>query len=151
MRNLLVLLTFVILLTNCNSSPVEKPKDLIDKDVMVDILYDLYIANAMNSSDTRYLKDLNLTPAKYVYNKYKVDSLQFSRSDRYYATDVDEYENMYKRLTTKIQNEKAAIDAIIAKNPTPEVKSSLDTGKLRDSLRKKRALRSEINLDSLRN
>lgn len=139
-----------MLLVNCNSSPVEKPKDLIEKDVMVDILYDLYLANAMNTSDTKYLKELNLTPAKYVYHKYKVDSLQFSRSNRYYATDVDDYEKMYKKLTTRIQTEKAAIDASGTDNPDDEevvIKNSLQ----RDSLRKKRAFRAEIAKDSLKN
>lgn len=150
MRKLLLFLIVGMLLVNCNSSPVEKPKDLIEKDVMVDILYDLYLANAMNTSDAKYLKELNLTPAKYVYHKYKVDSLQFSRSNRYYATDVDDYEKMYKKLTTRIQAEKAAIDASGTDNPDDEeivIKNNLQ----RDSLRKKRALRVELAQDSLKN
>lgn len=117
MRKLLLLLALGLLLLNCNSSAIEKPKDLLSKDQMVDILYDLYVVNAIKTTDMLYLVDRNVTPAKYILHKYKVDSVQFSQSDRYYASDVEEYEKIYQRVTEKLQVNKAALDSLISKNP----------------------------------
>ena len=147
MKRLLLIISICLLLLNCESKPVEKPEDLISKDKMVDILYDLYVVNAIKSSNAKYLNELHITPANYIYQKYKVDSLQFSRSDRYYATDVDDYEKLYQRVTTRLQERKAAIDTLISKNPEETVKKN-DTlvapFKTRDSLSKKRALKKGL-------
>lgn len=157
MKKLLALLTICFLLQNCDSKPVEKPKDLVSKDMMVDILYDLYVVNAMKSSDMEYLKKNNITPAKYIFEKYKVDSLQFSRSDRYYATDIETYEKLHERVTKRLQDDKAAIDSLLAKNPEDEeikdsvAKPPVTPYKVRDSLRKNRTLRSAFFKDSVKN
>lgn len=120
MRKLVLLLFCGLLVVNCTSSPLEKPKDLIDEDQMVAILYDLYLVNAMKSSSTPYLKEHNVTPSKYILHKYKVDSIRFSRSDRYYASDIDTYEKLYQRVTQKLQEDKAKIDALMAKEANSE-------------------------------
>ena len=157
MKKLLLILIVGSLFAHCNSNPIKKPKDLISKEVMVDILYDLYLTNALNATDTEYLLDRGITPAKYIYAKYKVDSLQFSRSDRYYAADVDDYEKLYKRVTSKLKSEKESIDTLIAKNVNlgikkDEVKSKgFNSIKLADSLSKKRLSRKETLRDSTRN
>lgn len=156
MKKLLALLTLCLLLQNCDSKPVEKPEDLVSKDMMVDILYDLYVINAMKSSEMEYLKEQNITPAKYIYEKYKVDSLQFSRSDRYYATDISTYEKLHERVTKRLQDDKAAIDSLLVKNPEEEIKDDVAKPivtpfKTRDSLRKKRTLRAKLIQDSIKN
>ena len=157
MKKLLLILSLGILFAHCNSNPIEKPKDLISKEVMVDILYDLYLTNTLNSSDSKYLLDRGITPAKYIYTKYKVDSLQFSRSDRYYAADVEDYEKLYKNVTLKLLKEKEIIDALIAKEVKLDMKNEEIKSKdftpieLADSLSKKRLHRKKILKDSLRN
>lgn len=156
MKKLLLIISLSLLLLNCDSKPVEKPNDLISKEMMVDILYDLYVVNAIKSSNAKYLNELNITPANYIYQKYKVDSLQFSRSDRYYATDVEDYEKLYQRVTTRLQEQKAKIDTLIAKNPEKIVeKNSNDTlvatFKTRDSLSKKRVLRKGLSKEGAEN
>ena len=157
MKKLLLILCFGIVLANCNSSPVEKPKDLIDKDMMVDILYDLYLTNALNSTDSKYLLDKGITPAKYIYGKYNVDSLQFSRSDRYYAADIDAYEKMYKSVTLKLQKEKEVIDTLISKELKSDLNddelesNNLPSKNLRDSLANKRLQRKKDFKNSIKN
>jgi hypothetical protein len=156
MKKGLVILTLGLLLINCNSDAIEKPKNLVDKDQMIAILYDLYLVNAIKSSDITYIQKNNITSANYIFQKYKVDSLQFSQSDLYYASDVEEYEKMYQRVTQKLQEHKAAIDSLIAKNPNEEVKSEQVAPvakplKVRDSLRKKRFNQTTLFKDSTRN
>lgn len=157
MKKLFLIFFCGILLVNCNSNPVEKPKDLLDEDQMVSILYDLYLINAVKSSNVAYLKENNITPSKYILHKYKVDSLQFSRSDRYYATDIDVYENIYKRVTQKLQDNKAVLDSLMAKetkfeNAEDFKKSDVAPVKL-DASKSKRSIKKTLftRKDSIKN
>lgn len=139
-----------MLLFNCKSNAVEKPEKLIEKEVMAAIFYDLYLANAIYSTDAKYFADREVTPAKFVYQKYKIDSLQFAQNDRYYASDVVLYEKLFRSVTEKLQKDKSLIDTLIAKSPPVEVKEVVEkplnsASELRDSLRKKRLLTGEMN------
>lgn len=141
-----------LLLMNCNSDAVEEPKDLVDEDLMVAILYDLYLVNAIKSSDISYVQKNNITSANYILQKYKVDSLQFSRSDLYYAADAEEYEKMYQRVIQKFQENKAAIDTLIAKNPDQVIKKKrlqpIDQPlEVRDSIKKRRVNKGNLLRD----
>ena len=156
MRKLILLFSLGILLVNCESKGVEKPKDLVGKDKMVDIWYDLYLINAMKSTELKFLQDRNITPASYIFEKYKVDSIQFGTSDRYYASNVEEYENLHKKVTTRLQNDKARIDSILLKNPELEVNKEVNNSmeapiKSRELLRKKHDVRGALFKDSLKN
>jgi hypothetical protein len=140
---------------SCSSNTAEKPKDLIDKDQMVAILYDLYVINAMKSSNMQYLEDRRITSASYILHKYKVDSLQFEQSDRYYASDVEEYEKLYQRVSEKLNVNKAVIDSLIAKNPEQEIKienSAATPDKiLKDPRKKKKLVTKNLFNDSIQN
>lgn len=145
-----------MLLLNCNSSAVEKPKNLIDQDEMVNIFYDLYVANAMYSTDAKYFADRDLTPAKYVYKKYKIDSLEFAQNDHYYASDVVNYEKIFSSVTERLQKDKALVDTLIAKSPEVaskkiQKKTASTPLQLRDSLRKKRLFKLQTNMDEVKN
>lgn len=134
MKKILVAFALISILAACNSSPIEKPDNLIEEDKMVNILYDLYLVNAMKNEQTDFLNKNNITPANYIYNKYKIDSLQFAQSDQYYAANLEVYEQLYQEVTTKIQKDKAQLDTLIARNPQKQVKKekpvlSLETNK----------------------
>ncbi|WP_432672936.1 DUF4296 domain-containing protein [Flavobacterium sp. SM2513] len=157
MKKMILILVLGVMLVNCNSKSVPKPDNLIGEDEMVDILYDLYVINAIRLNNSTYLKEQNSTPAKYIYQKYKIDSLQFIQSDHYYAADIDDYEKLHQRVTKRIERNKATIDSLIAKTPPekrqpPRVDKVQETQfKLRDSLREKRLLREKTFSDSTRN
>ncbi len=146
-----ILLTFLLgfLLLNCDSKVIEKPDNLISEDQMLDILYDLYLIGAIKSNNNQYLVDHDITPSKYIYKKYNIDSLQFAKSDQYYASDLEDYEKLYQRLTKKIEQEKAEMDSLAKK--FPDVKKKSTTVKpvttplqVRDSLKKSSQLRSRL-------
>jgi hypothetical protein len=70
----------IVLFASCTSNTIyKKPKDLIPEDQMVDLLVDLYIANAAyNSKTKKSLKKIDYLPL--IYEKYHIDSLRFRKS-----------------------------------------------------------------------
>ena len=104
---------------------------------MVDIIYDLTILQAMRGNFQAKLDSNNIDVANYVYKKYKIDSLQFANSNRYYASDVASYNRMYNRVNERLVSEKAKADTL-AKKEEDQIKNKLklqeeisktDTGK----------------------
>jgi hypothetical protein len=93
--------------TSCKEEIVPKPKNLIEKDKMVNIIYDLAIleaARTQNSSVQNYLK-----PTEFIKNKYKIDSLTFAKSTQYYASDIKEYKKMYDEVKERLTAENAKL------------------------------------------
>lgn len=155
MKKSILFLLIGILFANCESKVIQKPENLITEDQMVDILYDLYVLNAIKSNNFSDLELQDISPAQYIYHKYNIDSLQFAQSDKYYASDINEYEKLHERVTTRLKNNKAKIDSIIAKNPEEKTQDSISKATpkpitSRDSLIKKRILRSTFLADSIK-
>ena len=115
MKKNLSLFVLVALFLSCNKDLVEKPDNLIDKKVMGDILYDISMLEALKyqNQDSLYANGVN--PKTYIYKKYKIDSIQFAKSNAYYASDYREYKKMYDALGERLKKEKAAVDLIIKK------------------------------------
>ena len=137
MKKIISLFALVALLISCNKDLVEKPDNLIDKKVMGDILYDMAILEAIKyqGPDTLYAYGIN--PKTYIYKKYKIDSLQFAKSNAFYAADYREYKKMFDDLNQRVKKEKAAIDLI---NKKAEKKASAlgkaKAKKVQDSIKK---------------
>jgi hypothetical protein len=119
-RSVLICLLFSFI--SCNNA-VEKPKNLIEKDKMVDILYDLSLLEAIKSQNISggiSNKDANA----YLYKKYKIDSIQLAQSNKYYASDVDEYKKMFGKVKSRLeaQSKKMGISPGSGNNvPMPEI------------------------------
>lgn len=105
-----IFLTLFSLLICCNEKVIEKPKDLISKDQMALILYDLAIINAAKTTNPKYLIDRNFEAMPFIFNKYGIDSIQFVRSDIYYASIPDEYESIYKVVEARLEREKNEVE-----------------------------------------
>lgn len=99
----LVIVLFLMILGCKPKEVVEKPDHLIQRDTMISILYDLSLLQSASNHniDSNYNKNI---PA-FIAKKYKVDSLQFVQSNRYYASQVDEYQKMYEEVYQKIKTE----------------------------------------------
>ncbi len=109
MKNLLFLLGFVFMLS-CNEKTIEPPANLIGKDKMVDILYDLAIINASKGINATVLEQHGIDPMPYIFEKHNIDSLQFVKSDVYYASLPREYETIYKRLSARLEKEREILE-----------------------------------------
>ncbi len=88
MKTIVYMLGF-LLLGSCTSNTIlEKPKDLISKDKMANILTDLFLATGAKSvKNIEGKRRLNYMPQ--VYEKYKIDSTQFKESNYYYTSLID--------------------------------------------------------------
>ena len=120
MRLITLLLAFLLVLISCTSA-IEKPKKLIEKDKMVDILYDIALLEAIKSQNVNggiSSKKAN----EFLFQKYKIDSLQWEENNKYYAADIEEYKKMYEEVKQRIQEEtqktnKASSESSLPSNP----------------------------------
>ncbi len=83
---------------------MDKPENLIPKEQMVAILQDLAIVNAAKTTNVQVLRDNDIEPMDYIFEKYNIDSLQLVESDRYYASLPVEYEKIYKEVEANLES-----------------------------------------------
>lgn len=95
---------------SCGNNAVEKPEKLIDKDVMVDVLYDLtVIQSAQNYNPGTFSKN-DIKVNEIIYKKHNIDSVSFAQSNRYYAADPHQYQKLFKKVTEKIEAKKKELN-----------------------------------------
>jgi hypothetical protein len=105
MKKLAVLFLCFALFGSCENAVVEKPDNLIDQDKMVDIMFDISVLEAMKSQTTLVLEANKINPNTYIYKKYSIDSLQFANSDKYYASDVKKYKEIFDEVNKRIEEQ----------------------------------------------
>jgi len=103
MNKIIYIFFIVLLLLSCTSRTIyKKPKNLIEKDQMIALWTDIYIAKGARTVkmvDQR--KNINHIPS--VLEKYNIDSLQFSESNFYYTSRIDEYEKMFEEVQNRLK------------------------------------------------
>jgi DNA polymerase II small subunit/DNA polymerase delta subunit B len=105
---------------------------------MKQIIYDLSLLQAMRGVNQAALDSNGINPATYVYKKYKVDSLQFAKSDQYYAVEnIKHYEKMYAEISEAIVKEKTRIESELKKetDTTKILERKLDVKAKKDSVK----------------
>ncbi|MES2804313.1 DUF4296 domain-containing protein [Flavobacterium sp. 11] len=140
MRKIITFLTIVTLFVSCKEEVVNKPERLIEKDVMVDIMYDLSILEAIRNQNPASLDTFKINSRDYIFKKYKIDSVQFAKSNVYYASDYNEYKSMFEQIRKRLEANTKSVDSLVKlkkkkKNPIVDKKQkqvaiSRDTTKL---------------------
>ncbi len=140
MKKSIVLLIAILLCFSCepNLKP-EKPDNLIPKDKMTDLLFDMFIVTSAKGIKRTKFESFGLDPEDYILKKYNIDSLQFAESNNYYAYDVELYKSMIEDVKAKLSSEKEKYEAI-------EKKEEEERKRKRDSLIEKRK-NSKITTD----
>ncbi len=105
MKKLVTLFLLFTILISCQKPAVPKPDNLIDEEIMVDIMYDISILEAMKSQKAVVLESNAINPNTYIYKKYKVDSLQFANSDKFYASDIKKYKEIFDKVNKRMEEE----------------------------------------------
>lgn len=95
---------------SCGNGVVEKPDNLIEKEVMVDILYDLAIIQSTESNNPNIFLQNEIRVNEMIYKKYNIDSASFAQSNRYYASDPHNYQKLFKQVSEKITAKKEALN-----------------------------------------
>lgn len=144
-------LFLILLLISCGSEGkkrVKKPSDLISKNTMVDIIYDMSIISAAKGVNRKLMEQEGLHPEKYIYDKYNIDSVQFAQSNEYYAFDLDAYEQIYSKVKVKLENNKKLYSDLVQIEQKQKDSINKIQRQLRDSLREQRQLGNE-NLEGI--
>jgi hypothetical protein len=119
-KALFVLLVISFVTLSCKEEIVEKPKNLIERDKMKEIIYDLAILeSARNQTSTTHSYP---KASVFLNEKYKVDSLTFAKSTQYYASDIEEYKKMYEEVKVRLDKENKKM------NGTPIPVQNLEEG-----------------------
>jgi hypothetical protein len=104
-------IVFAILLSSCTSNTImNKPDDLIPKNEMIEIMTEVYLANASYNVRNKY-QERQRNYMSLVFEKYGVDSARYNRSNLYYMSRIDEYEKMHVKVSEKIKKMKTEKDA----------------------------------------
>lgn len=111
----------------CSDKTIEKPDNLIEEAKMENILYDLALLQAIKGNDAKLLPKNNIDPKKYVFQKYKIDSLQFVNSNKYYSADIENYKSIYERVLERIKNNKAKAEKALKKETKAKQKKAKDS------------------------
>lgn len=137
MKKVISLFILVASFFSCNKDLVEKPDNLIDKKMMTAIFYDISLLDAVKYQDPSSLYKNGVNPKTYVFKKYKIDSIQFAKSNAYYASDYREYKKMFDDVNGRLKKEKDAIDLINKKAEKRENALKKAKGKkIKDSIAK---------------
>lgn len=139
MKKTISILIILAVFVSCKEEVVEKPDRLIPKESMVNIMYDLSLLEAIKYQNPNSLEVHKIDPSAYIYEKYKIDSLQFAQSNKYYASDYTGYKDMYDQISKRLEKNKAAVDSKIkaekkkkkktipAKTPLPASSTEIDS------------------------
>lgn len=107
-KHLILLLVFL----SCEEQLVEKPENLIPKEQMISMLYDIAVLNAAEEINANILSQHQIEPTAFILERYGVDSVRFAKSDLYYASLPKEYDAIYATVKERLDKEKERLDEL---------------------------------------
>ena len=139
MNKLLYIALFGMLFGCQNVERPEKPENLIPEETMVSLLAEIYLGNAARSINNKRIREQGIKLDSFLFAKYDVDSLQFAKSNAYYAADLNTYNAMFEKVTAYLERLKEAEN---------ERKLKEDTIKNSDKVRRDASEAIEQELDT---
>jgi hypothetical protein len=138
MKNCLIILLVLFLSVSCKKEVVKQPAKLIEKEKMIDIMYDLSLLEAMRYQHQELIDSTETSPTKFILKKYKVDSLQFAQNNMYYAADYENYKDMFDEVGKRLAKVQRATDSIVKIEDKKAAKEAKKKKKevLKDSIKK---------------
>lgn len=109
MRKLLLFCS-ILWVVSCADEVIERPDNLIPQEKMINIIYDMAVLNAAKEINTQILSEYIKQPSDFIFNKYGIDSVQYTKSDLYYASIPAEYDKIYNAVKMRLDKEKSEID-----------------------------------------
>lgn len=95
---------FFLLLLSCKDhNGIPEPEKLIEKGVMVDIMYDLSVLEAIKYQNPASLDSFKINASAFILKKYKVDSIQYMKNNKYYAADDELYKSMFEKVIKRLE------------------------------------------------
>ena len=155
MKNFVFIILVLFFSVSCKKELVKEPENLIEKEKMVDIIYDLSLLDAIKYQQPLSLDSLESNPKKFVFKKYKVDSLQFAQSNMYYAADFDTYKEMFDEISARLEKEKKSNEKKLKAEEKKEAKAKKDAEAKKKKLKETpkdsiKKTTKKVNLDSIK-
>ena len=106
MKNLLHIFFLLLLaFVSCDKLPIEKPKNLIKENKMIEMLVDIHIAEATYNHVRYDSLMLHTSSADFYFSvleKYEVQDSTFEKSFVFYASTPRQFEKMYRKVMNKL-------------------------------------------------
>ena len=103
MNKIKVIIFLSLFFVNCTSNTIlEKPKDLIPKEQMVDLITDLYIASKAKAIKNENL-ERKINYSTLIFEKYQIDSSRYKESNLYYTSKIDEYNEILNEVDKRLK------------------------------------------------
>lgn len=137
-KKFIIYLSVILTIFSCYNSGPKKPKNLISKDNMVNILIDARLLASANIKDKDTMKAHGIEIDSYVFEKHNIDSLQFALSNNYYAYNIKEYKEIYDHVVDSLEKLEAFFKELDLKEERKKKKKeedSINSLKLTDSLK----------------
>lgn len=145
-KQFLIVLSVIFLVISCGIGGPKKPKNLIPKETMVNILIDAKLMGSATHVYKQKMLEHGINLDTYVFEKYGIDSLQFASSNAYYAYNIKEYEEIYDIMTDSLERLKTVLDDQKLKEEKEQLKKTTDSI---EAVRVKDSLDIIIKKDSL--
>ena len=105
MKKISYILSFLFLVSCTSNTILEPPKDLIPKDSMSLLIQEMMMASSAKFIKNKdFKKGVNYMP--FVYDKFKIDSSRFQRSNYYYMSKVDDYIKIFEDAKASLETKK---------------------------------------------
>lgn len=107
--NKITYLLILGLLIACSNNDNSKPTDLMSEDEMINFLFDINIINSSRAYNNR--SDLNYYNINdsFLFDKHEIDSLKFTNSNLYYASNPKQYLKIYAKLEHRLKQLKDSL------------------------------------------
>lgn len=115
MKNFLSFI-IIIILVSCSDKPVQEPDNLLSKEEMENIIYDISILQAAEVYKPEVLGNNSVKIKEYIYKKYNIDSTTYFQNYKYYAANIKSFKKIYKHVNDRIENKKTEIDTLLKSN-----------------------------------
>lgn len=113
MKHWILIFVLILSILGCqNVERPEKPKNLISKEKMVDVLTEAYLANAARSVNNQAIIDKGIKVDSLIFKKFEVDSVQFAKSNDYYAADINMYLDIFQKVEARLVAMEKKLDSI---------------------------------------
>ncbi|WP_166924616.1 DUF4296 domain-containing protein [Flavobacterium poyangense] len=150
MKNFILIALILFLSVSCEKEVVKEPKGLIEKEKMIDIMYDLSILEAVKYQHPLTFDSLDTNQKRFVLQKYKVDSLRFAQSNVYYASDYEGYKDMFDVIAKRLEKNQKVADSLAKIDEKKAIKKKKEEDKKRRTTPKLNEAPAEKNIDSIK-
>ena len=145
MHRLVILVALILMVSSCKEELIKPPENLITKDKMSVILYDLALVTAAKNTSIDVLKKNNIEAMKYIYTKHGIDSLQFVESDVYYASNPEVYGEIYEGVEAKLKGDLKVVEDAKKEQRTLDSIERIRKPKKLDSITVEKPLKPKVN------